>query len=443
MYGGAGVCVKRNPFPGIALGALSLTLGFLLAEAALHILNIPREQTSHQQLFVEYDSLLGWRNIPNGTGTISSDEYVRRLTYNERSMRGPVLQYEKPAGTLRVLLLGDSFVDGYTENYGDRVSEVLERDLETGTGLQVEVIPMGTGGFSTDQELLWLRSEGLKYDPDVVVLMFHPNDVWYSISERYWRGSKPRFVIDGGALRLTNVPVPPPDSAEDRSVSLGRRANRWIRENSKIYWLVARAAQNNPRFYGMAVRLGLTTPSPEMVFDAKSGTVVAGEFSVFAASPPPETREAWRVTRELIRAMREETRATGAEFLTFLIPVRSRIYTQFDDVRIGLGAGNADIDVDAVVRQFDSMCITHSLPYIDPTTAFLTAADSLAALNQRLYYRYDWHWNAKGHELAGQLLARYVRPLLRERQLHGEAGGFSSAVRQTCGSLTPPIGFIH
>jgi lysophospholipase L1-like esterase len=411
-------------------------VSLVVADVVLNALDIPPDREGHQQLFVEYDSLYGWHNIPNATGRIVSDEYAHDIHYNERSMRGPVLPYGKPAGTYRVVLVGDSFVDGYTEETGDRVSEVLERGLEAGTGLEVDVIALGTAGYSTDQELLWLENEGLRYQPDVVVLMFHPNDVWYNATNSYWRGGKPRFVLDAGELVLTNVPVPLPVASRPR-VGMVNRFNGWVRENSKLYWLLARVAQNNPRVYGAAVRLGLTSPSPEMVFDANSGAVVAGEFSVFSADPPAATMDAWRVTRELVRRMREQAHGQGAEFLTFLI--RSRIYTQYDDVRIGLAAGNARIDVDAVTRQFNTLCTTHQLPYIDPTDTFLGAADSLAGIGERLYYRYDWHWNAKGHELAGNVLNTYVRPLLRERQQQGGSGGFADYVRRACGTMRPPV----
>jgi len=422
----------------LVLASVSFGLSLLVADVVLNLLDVPPDREGHQRLFVEHDTLYGWRNIPNATGRLSSDEYARDIHYNARSMRGPLLPYRKPADTYRVVLVGDSFVDGYTEELGDRVSAVLERGLEAGTGLDVDVIALGAGGYSTDQELLWLEQEGLRYQPDVVVLMFHPNDVWYNATESYWRGGKPRFVLEGGELTLTNVPVPLPDAAGPEP-GVTRRFNSWIRTHSKLYWLLARTAQNHPRLYGAAVRLGLSAPSPEMVFDASSGAVVAGEFSVFSADPPPATVNAWRVTRELVRRMREKANDAGAEFLTFLIPIRSRIYTQHDEVRIGLAAGNAEIDVDAVTRQFNTLCTTHQLPYIDPTDTFLAAADSLAAERERLYYRYDWHWNAKGHELAGNVLNTYVRPLLRERQQEGGSGGFADYVRRACGIMRPPV----
>jgi hypothetical protein len=260
--------------------------------------------------------------------------------------------------------------------------------------------------------------------------------VWYNTSGRYWRGSKPRFVRAGGKLELENVPVPRPDSTS-QSGSLAQRLNGWVRQNSKIYWLVARTIQNQPRLYGLSVKLGLTTPSPEMVFDAKRGVVVAGEFSIFARHPSPEVAQAWDITRELVRRIREDSDAAGAEFFTFLIPIRSRIYTQDEDVRTGLAASNDEIDVNAVVREFQSLCTTHMLPYIDPTDNFLAAADSLKRSGQRLYYRYDWHWNANGHKRAGDLLAHYIQPLLSERQQRGPGGAYSKRLRSACGSMAP------
>jgi lysophospholipase L1-like esterase len=410
---GGGTGRLRNLLLGLLLAFISLGVGIMGAELVFHLLDLPPDRQGHQQLFVEYDSVFGWRNIPNETNTIIADEYTHELRYNTRSMRGPVIPYEKPAGTLRVLLLGDSFVDGYTEELGDRMSEVLERELGA-DGLPVEVIPMGTGGYSTDQEYLWFAEEGLRYHPDVVVLVFHPNDVWYNRTNRYWRGYKPHFALESDTLALTGVPVPQPDSARVPAPSVLSRLNGWIRQNSKLYWLVARAAQNNPRAYGLAVRLGLASPSPEMVFDATRGVVTAGEFSVFNATPPPETLEAWQITLALVSRMRDDANAAGADFLAFLIPVRSRIYTQDDDVRAGVAAGNAELNLDAPAQELHDLCVKDGVAYIDPTETFLEAADSLAARNERLYYRYDWHWNANGHRLAGEILARYLRPVLSD-----------------------------
>lgn len=419
---------RSNLLSGLLLSCAAFVACIFAVEVALHVLDLPPNQRDHRQFFVEHDPLLGWRNIPNASGRIITDEYAHELRYNARSMRGPLIPYERRAGVYRVLLLGDSFVDGYTETLGNRVGEVLQRELSE-AGINAEIVPMGTPGFSTDQEYLWLTSEGLRYRPDLVVLVFHPNDVWYNQTDQYSRGHKPRFALQAGELELTGVPVPPPDAEQLQEEGV----HEWIRRNSKLYWLLARAVQSHPRLYGLAVELGLTVPSPEMVFDAERGVVTAGEFSIFKTDAPPEALQAWQITRALVERMRDDANAAGADFLVFVIPIRSRIYTQDNDVRANAAAGNAEIDLDAPVRQFQDLCATEAIPYIDPTATFVQTANRFAGRGERLYYRYDWHWNANGHQLAGEILATRVRSVLTAR---GRPGGrVASAAGVECGSI--------
>jgi SGNH hydrolase-like domain, acetyltransferase AlgX len=400
--------LKRTWLLGGLTALVSAGSAVFVTEMALHIVDYPPEQVSHQRLFVEYDSILGWRNIPGATGRMTSDEYSNELVYNERSMRGPVVSYDKPDGVRRVVLVGDSFVDGYTQPLGERVGDVLEKLLNAADpARRTEVISLGAGGYSTDQELLWLGSEGLLYHPDVVVLLFYYNDIWYNRLDRYWRGGKPLFSVHGDSLVLTNEPIAPPASND-----AGREPglNGWIRAHSKIYWLLARVIQNQPRLFGLAVRMGLTEPSPELVFDRGQGIVIPGEFSVFRSPLPAQAEDAWSITDALVERMRSESEAAGAAFVAMLVPIRSRIYTENDDLR-GNAGGGTGIDVDAVTRRFLQLCHSADIGCIDPTSTFVATADSLRASGERLYYRYDWHWNARGHALAARILADSIASL--------------------------------
>jgi hypothetical protein len=72
------------------------------------------------------------------------------------------------------------------------------------------VLNLGVHGYGHDQMLLYLREEGIKYRPDLVVLGFLYDDM-----ERNLVGfrdyAKPRFEQRDGRLELRNVPVPPPE----------------------------------------------------------------------------------------------------------------------------------------------------------------------------------------------------------------------------------------
>ena len=113
----------------LAAMALSTVVMLGLLEVTLHVASYPRTNTGHQRLFVEFDPDRGWRNVPDAEGDFSTDEYDVHLHYNSRGIRGQERAYEKPTGTFRVVLLGDSFIEGYSVRREQRVSEVLEEVL--------------------------------------------------------------------------------------------------------------------------------------------------------------------------------------------------------------------------------------------------------------------------------------------------------------------------
>jgi hypothetical protein len=97
-----------------------------------------------------------------------------------RTVRGS----EKPSGVFRVIALGDSTTEGFEVAQNDTYTAVLERYLKK-YGVNAEVFNTGTSGFGTAEELLYLENEGIKYNPDAVVLGFfgiaaHGNPPWAS-----------------------------------------------------------------------------------------------------------------------------------------------------------------------------------------------------------------------------------------------------------------------
>lgn len=166
------------------------------------------ETTGHRYL---YDATLGWRNIPNWQATT----FQQPLTINSRGLRDREHVFEKPVGTKRILVLGDSYAWGYGVADREVFADVMERNLDTlGTW---EVLNTGVSGWGTDQQYLFLREEGLRYDPDVVVLAFFiGNDIDNNSAANQYTLNKPVFVDTD--LTLGNVPVPRPGRAIDPAV---------------------------------------------------------------------------------------------------------------------------------------------------------------------------------------------------------------------------------
>ncbi len=96
--------------------------------------------------------------------------YERTNTHGQRDRDRTV---HKPEGVKRILLLGDSVVEGH----GLRESEILSRQLEAlYPDGSTEVLNFGVSAYCTRAEVELLETKGLRFDPDVVVLVFVEND---------------------------------------------------------------------------------------------------------------------------------------------------------------------------------------------------------------------------------------------------------------------------
>lgn len=91
---------------------------------------------------------------------------------NSHGLRGPEITYAKPSGTFRILNLGDSVVMGWGTREEDTYGRQLERLLngQDGDYRRYEVINAGVPGWNLENELAYLQAEGLKFEPDMILL---------------------------------------------------------------------------------------------------------------------------------------------------------------------------------------------------------------------------------------------------------------------------------
>jgi hypothetical protein len=98
------------------------------------------------------------------------------LRYNELGLRDDPIAAKAP-GEFRVLVLGDSVALGWGVRQEETFSAVLERQLAADLPGPVRVINTGVCSYNTVMELAWLREHGFALDPDLVLLLYVPNDV--------------------------------------------------------------------------------------------------------------------------------------------------------------------------------------------------------------------------------------------------------------------------
>jgi lysophospholipase L1-like esterase len=220
--------------PGNAAGkALLVLFGLMLPLATLELAARVYARLTSQERTVISDSVLGWRNIPYSRHFYRQEAQPYHIIINSKGLRDREHSYEKPAGRFRILVVGDSFVfgSGGVET-SSRFTDILEKTLK-----KVELINTGVPAYGTDQEYLYLKTEGLKYHPDLVILCIFSNDFVESFSTVNPSNGRPKGYFSGSAGQL--VFHPPTFSLfydlSQHSYLLGR-IQLFLSLHSKDYW---------------------------------------------------------------------------------------------------------------------------------------------------------------------------------------------------------------
>jgi hypothetical protein len=263
----------------LALVGVSVVLTVGLVELGARLF-VPAWTPAHaERIFWRHDASLGWSHVRGVTARHRHRDFDVEVSINTHGLRDDPHPVARVPGVRRMLLLGDSFAFGYGVAHPEAIGERLERRLPGW-----EVLSAGVSGYGTDQALLWYRQELRRFRPDLVVLLFHPNDVADNNDDGRYGYNKPRFVLDEGALALRGVPVPRDPWTE--------RVERWAYHRT---WVLHRLW-----------RLPHLLEASDVLAAPDEG-------------PPPPPPLA--VTEALLGALADRVRADGAHFAVLRLPM--------------------------------------------------------------------------------------------------------------------------
>ncbi len=181
-----------------------------------------------------------------------------RLRTNRLGLRGPEIEPAKPAGTFRILVLGDSVAFGW--GVDDDVTFLRRWEAELngrGDGRRYEVVNTGHPMYDTTQEAALLREEGLALRPDLVLLVYVVNDV------------EPTREVVQAALGLPVATTPDEQrlQAPDAAQRVALAVRPWLPATAAMLGLLSNPAaraeailhergetEYRPEFFGKGVR---------------------------------------------------------------------------------------------------------------------------------------------------------------------------------------------
>jgi len=357
--------------------------------------------TSRPMLIVE--PLVGRRYTPNFEGRVPHPESKRRidLRFNSEGLRFPDLPRQKPVGTKRLVLLGDSMIAALEVQEEETAVALLQKQLaEARPGEKWEVLNFGVSGSGTGQQLVLYQELASQYQPDVVLCAFYVGNDFSDNNTRLSHRKQIYFDLDEkGELQRSPFPT------------IGDRFNETLNEYSRLYVWQKRAIAK-AKAQAKVVRAEDTIDSRH----AWHGDSIRGSEWVYFTGEDEKTDYGWRVTRKVIHSLAEEVRADGAEFAMVMMPSARQVHDEdFEYLRRIAGEQAELFDPAQPGAQLAAICDDVQAPFFDLLPALRVAAPSHSyeAKNEWLFYGGIGHLNPEGHRVvAAELLDHLVRTLL-------------------------------
>jgi hypothetical protein len=218
---------------------------------------------------IRYHHLLGWELSPGFYGRHRHEDFDVAYTINSLGFRNSFNEPVKGRGKT-IAFVGDSFTFG--QGVDDTDPFVAQLNLDNAS--RDVFLNCSVPGFSTDQQLLLIRSRVIDFKPDTIVLVVYlGNDLFDNLLAFPLQAdnAKPFFVWSNGRLILKNTPVPhirktKTDQTRNlKKVGLinGPPRNKFLKrlENLRLYQLVQNAV------YTKRSRIAELTPTFEQAIE--------------------------------------------------------------------------------------------------------------------------------------------------------------------------------
>ncbi len=345
----------------LAIG-VSLLLALLLFEGGLRLCGFGPQPTIN-----EFHDKLGWAKRPEADVDRSTNEFDINFKINRYGLRDDEdLGKSKKPNTLRVMMLGDSFVLGYTVDRHDLFVDQLE-GWWASEERRVEVINAGTEGYSTDQQALWFHHYGMEYQPDVVLIFPYLNDIYWNGEPRYNRYPKPLFREDGEPE--TGQLVDPGGQSFAQRVAIGRFLGGFFKPKG----------------------------TDEHAFQPPGAQrKIYKEHAPLLNETPAFLADALKRTKGALTGLKKDCDAIGARLLLVPIPPEFAIHDdekeKFQELHL---AGLPDDRWSPMkpVNTFLAMADELGIETMDPRSALQVRAEN----GERLYFEDEWHFNPDGN----------------------------------------------
>jgi hypothetical protein len=255
-----------------------------------------------QPIFPRYVTGTQWGvrgNIPGAHYWHFSPEVNVEFRINRWGMRDDRdFALEKPPGTCRIAVFGDSYFMGYEVDLKDTFSARLEARLRA-SRINVEVLNFSVSGFGTAEMLRTYEAFGRNFAPDLVIFQWHSTDLDDNVRSGLYRLESDQLV-PGSPTYLPSIEV--------QDVLMRSRVYRWVADQSHLYNLLREWVAGAAKSLLVTVsRFRIGSSAVESASDESDQRL--GQFSI-------------AMSTALLRKSKQEIEQDGRDFVLVDIPDR-------------------------------------------------------------------------------------------------------------------------
>jgi hypothetical protein len=371
----------RKILSGLVISLATVMVVLLIMEVSLRALHVGSDSTTRPHPWA------GWVHVAGRDAEFESEDRSLgpqiRVHFNALGLRDVERTRDKPANVYRVLVLGDSYVEGMQVPQESTFTRRIERSLNGLGGRRVEVWNAGIAGYTTSNELLYFRHEAKAFQPDLVVLCFlSGNDVADQLpATATTLNNRPFFHLENGQLVL--------DRSHFRRES---GLNAWLRNHSRAYQWAKRQV------------LLMTRRAPK---SRRAPPTFPIDLEVYSSRPDSTWSLAWDLTERLLVALRDEVRAAGADFLLVSISngVQESPEARRDRPNWVGWIDRPEVSMDGPETRLAAFSKQYGIDYLPLLPAFRV---EVARTGRPLHIDWVGHWNVAGHTVAASAIGGWI-----------------------------------
>jgi hypothetical protein len=329
--------------------------------------------------YVQPDDVTGYSFVPGAHYTFIAPEkcpgWYSSGRINSHGLRDREYGYTKSPGTFRILALGDSYTEGLQFDIEKTWPKLLELQLNGRRGgLKYEVINAGRSAMGTGTEYLEYLNRGRNYAPDLVLVLFIPND-FKDNSRTLNTRLQPYFFLSEGKLKLDNTFIENPSY----------RVRKLVHPFKQLSYVVTMMSQ----FYNQMEARQPSARTPA----SGSGALTSNE------------QEAVAVTLELFRQLAHVTTQDKAK-LVIVIGTNNFDVNWTSNQSNGRERNSMEFQADQIITDF---AMQEEIPFLSLKPLLRAYSNKNQALVHGCMENYGGgHWSEIGHIAAATEMYEFL-----------------------------------